>query len=44
VDTTTDKLIRIRTPRMFCKIDQFNYENSAQQIWLCTQYSLKCQN
>jgi len=30
VDTTTDKLIRIRTPRRFCKIDQMNYENSTQ--------------
>jgi len=31
VDTTTDKLTRIRTPRRFCKIDQLNYENSTQQ-------------
>jgi len=31
VDTTTDKLTRIRTPRRFCKIGQMNYENSTQQ-------------
>jgi len=31
VDTTMDKLTRIRTPRRFCKIDQINYENSTQQ-------------
>jgi len=31
VDTSTDKLTRIKTPRRFCKIDQMNYENSIQQ-------------
>ena len=30
------QLTRIRTPRRFCKIDQMNYENSPQQIQLCT--------
>jgi len=34
----------LKTPRRFCKIDQMNYENSPQPIWLCTQYSLRCQN
>jgi len=33
------QLTRIRTPRRFCEIDQINYENAPQQIWLCTQMS-----
>jgi len=32
VDTTTDKLTKIRTPRRFCKTDQMNCENLPQQI------------
>jgi len=42
VNTATDKLTQ--TPRRFCKTDQMNYENSPQPIWLCTQYSLRCQS
>jgi len=36
VETTTDKLTRLKTPRRFCKNDQMNYENLPQPIWLCT--------
>jgi len=38
------KLTWTRTPRRLHKIEQMNYENSPQQMQLCTQYSLRSQD
>jgi len=36
VDKTIGQLTKVRTPRSILKIEQMNYKNSLQPIYLCT--------